>query len=160
MIINTILLAGDNVISAGWDSKIVLWTISSLKKDLEIPCDSYINILSWMDQNTNKVIAGGKNGYLILVQLWFINKKNIYENPLISLCFWPRASPIDLPWCFLQKKTSFCLILSCFDIFCEDICVFLSIELKDIVLLSAIFLQFIGRAQSTLFNITRPLYHS
>ena len=69
MIINTILLAGDNVISAGWDSKIVLWTISSLKKDLEIPCDSYINILSRMDQNTNKVLAGGKNGYLILVQL-------------------------------------------------------------------------------------------
>ena len=69
MIINTILLAGDNVISAGWDSKIVLWTISSLKKDLEIPCDSYINILSWMDQNTNKLLAGGKNGYLILVQL-------------------------------------------------------------------------------------------
>ena len=67
--INSILLAGDTVVSAGWDSKIVRWTVSTLKKELEVPCESYINVLSWMDQDTKQVLAGGQNGYLILAQL-------------------------------------------------------------------------------------------
>ena len=69
MIINSILLDGDKVVSAGWDSKVVLWSISSLKKELEVPCESYVNILCWMDSTNKQVLAGGKNGYLILVQL-------------------------------------------------------------------------------------------
>ena len=69
MIVNSILLDGDKVVSAGWDSKVVLWSISSLKKELEVACESYINILCWMDSTNKQVLAGGKNGYLIIVQL-------------------------------------------------------------------------------------------
>ena len=60
---------GDKVVSAGWDTKLVLWNLSSMKKEAEVPCDSYINILSWLDPKNKQVLAGGENGYLILVQL-------------------------------------------------------------------------------------------
>jgi len=68
-LITALILSGENVVSSGWDEKLVSWNISSKKIEVEIPCESYINILWWMDPVSKQVLAGGKNGYLILAQL-------------------------------------------------------------------------------------------
>ena len=63
-----------------------------MKKEVEVPCDSYINILSWLDPKNKQVLAGGENGYLILVQFWinlscifFFNAKE-YWNKAEKCC--------------------------------------------------------------------------
>ena len=69
MIINALLINGNSLVSAGWDSKIVLWDIKALQKKQEFGCESYINTLCWADKDKKQVLAGGKNEYLIWVQL-------------------------------------------------------------------------------------------
>ena len=69
MIINALLINENYLVSAGWDSKIVLWDIKALQKKQEFACESYINTLCWADKGKKQVLAGGKNGYLIWVQL-------------------------------------------------------------------------------------------
>ena len=69
MIINALLLNEDTIVSAGWDKKLVRWSIES-QKNLDVtPCETYINTLAWLDKSKNQVLAGGMNGYLILAQL-------------------------------------------------------------------------------------------
>ena len=69
MIVNALLLSSTECVSAGWDCKVIVWDIGSLKKKAEIPCQYYINCLSWMDKEKKMALAGGKNGYLVLLQL-------------------------------------------------------------------------------------------
>ena len=40
-----------------------------MQKKQEFACESYINTLCWADKDKKQVLAGGKNGYLIWVQL-------------------------------------------------------------------------------------------
>jgi WD40 repeat protein len=70
MIINSLLLSPEFVISAGWDCRIILWDICQNSKLSEFKCDdSYLNIVCWFDSTKKMVLAGGKNGYLALIQL-------------------------------------------------------------------------------------------
>lgn len=69
MIINALLLNQNYVVSAGWDGRIILWDMTDFQKKKEFNCESYINTLCWFDKDKKQVLAGGKNGYLIFVQL-------------------------------------------------------------------------------------------
>ena len=43
--------------------------LKSQKLTKEFKCESYINTMAWLNFEKEQVIAGGKNGYLILVQM-------------------------------------------------------------------------------------------
>ena len=68
MIITALLQSPDCIISAGWDHKIIYWDIGTMEKKKEFICETYINTLCWYDTTKKQVLAGGKNGYLTIVQ--------------------------------------------------------------------------------------------
>ena len=69
MIINALLLSSNFVVSAGWDCKLVLWDLETKKQAQQYQCDSYINTLAWIDSEKKQIVAGGKSGFLVLVQM-------------------------------------------------------------------------------------------
>ena len=38
-VITALILSGENVVSSGWDEKLVLWNIPSKKIEVEMPCE-------------------------------------------------------------------------------------------------------------------------
>ncbi len=69
MIINSIALGQEFVVSSGWDGKVVLWSIPKKSAEASVKCESYINVVVWRDYAGKTVYAGGKSGYLALIQL-------------------------------------------------------------------------------------------
>ena len=69
MIINALLLSSKSAVSAGWDGKLVLWDLETKKQEQQHQCDSYINTLAWLDSEKKQILAGGKSGFLVLVQM-------------------------------------------------------------------------------------------
>ena len=69
MIVNALPPASDAVVSAGWDGKLVYWDLESRKVAKTYQCESYINTLTWLNSSKKQVLAGGKSGYLILVEM-------------------------------------------------------------------------------------------
>ena len=61
-------LDGKNVVSSGWDGKVVMWDIQSGKKVNELCWDNYVNTMAWLDAEKKTLVVGGKSGNLILVQ--------------------------------------------------------------------------------------------
>jgi len=69
MIINALLLSSKSAVSAGWDGKLVLWDLETKKQEQQYQCDSYINTLAWLDSEKKQILAGGKSGFLVKVQM-------------------------------------------------------------------------------------------
>ena len=91
MIVNALLPASDAVVSAGWDGKLVYWDLESRKVAKTYQCESYINTLTWLNSSKKQVLAGGKSGYLILVEMWW--KKAFcfhYQNSLQVQNWWSK----------------------------------------------------------------------
>jgi len=67
MIVNTLVLDGNILVSAGWDSRVVFWKIKEEEfVFLEaVKLESYVNILCQGDHET--YYAGGKKGYLVKI---------------------------------------------------------------------------------------------
>jgi len=56
-------------VSSGWDAKLVLWDLESGSKLSEISWDNYVNCMAWIDKEKRIVMAGGRSGNMVVVQL-------------------------------------------------------------------------------------------
>eukprot|EP00090_Calanus_glacialis_P046340 TRINITY_DN9061_c0_g1_i1.p1 TRINITY_DN9061_c0_g1~~TRINITY_DN9061_c0_g1_i1.p1 ORF type:complete len:327 (-),score=79.05 TRINITY_DN9061_c0_g1_i1:52-1032(-) len=67
MIVNTLVMDGDMLLSAGWDSRIAFWKMEEEQFVFleDVKLDSYVNIMCLGDCNT--YYAGGKKGYLVKI---------------------------------------------------------------------------------------------
>ena len=89
-------LDGKNVVSSGWDGKVVMWDIQSGKKVNELCWDNYVNTMAWLDAEKKTLVVGGKSGNLILVQFWTILPPNSKMDKIHFCIFrtqavWPDA---------------------------------------------------------------------
>ena len=69
MIINTVVISNDFLVSSGWDGKVNLWDIATKSQISSFKADSYINLAAWCDSKAKTVYVGGKSGYLALLQM-------------------------------------------------------------------------------------------
>ncbi len=60
--------SGHNVVSSGWDAKLILWNSESGKKVSEFQWENYVNAMAWLNKEKLQVIAAGKSGNMIIVQ--------------------------------------------------------------------------------------------
>jgi len=67
MIVNTLVLDGKLLLSAGWDARVVFWEMKEDAYDFieEVKLDSYVNIICKGDTDT--YFVGGKKGYLVRI---------------------------------------------------------------------------------------------
>jgi len=68
MIVNTLLVDGDLLLSAGWDSRLLIWEKKAsidYKMKEEVKLESYINTMCSGQENS--YYLGGKKGYLVKV---------------------------------------------------------------------------------------------